>query len=684
MSTDPETGSAALPLSLERQLNAACDRFEATWQAGGRPRIEDYLADCPAPAHPALLAELLALELDYRARAGEAAAPEEYRTRFPGHEAVIRAAFGAPAPSAEHAARAGGMRDACGVVPTRRLAGAALSSTLPGPLPAGGAAAALPAVPGYEVLGELGRGGMGIVYRARDVRLRRQVALKVIKPEYAADPAHRARFLREARAAAALQHDHVMTVYQVGDDQGVLFLAMPLLTGETVGARLARQPPLTTAEQLRIGREIAEGLAAAHAAGLIHRDIKPSNVWLESTPSPVAPPGRGDGGEGFRVKLLDFGLALAAEGTERLTQAGAVVGTPAYMSPEQADGQPLDGRSDLFSLGCLLYRLATGRQPFARDSVTATLRAVADHTPPPPRKLAPEVPPALSDLILRLLAKSPADRPESAAAVAAALRRIESGDTTTAPRSARPARPAGRRRAAAVVVAALAGAAALAGLALWAFQRPGPGAPPSPSPAALSYEGYVDVVVWTKAGGAPRRQRLSDEGALPLRPGDQIRIEAKVTPAAYLYLFWIDTEGEAAPVYPWDPAKGWDARPAEEAARDELSLPASETKGYTLEGNQEGMETLLLLARPSPLDAGDADVRRWFAGLVPQRPVQDARAAVWFENGKVVQHDARRRRQWFKETQIDDPVLRMQELLRERLQPHAVFTTAVSFAKQGK
>ena len=124
MSADPETGSAALPLSLERQLNAACDRFEAAWRAGTRPRIEDFLTDCPGPGRGALLAELLALELAYRARAGEAAAPEEYRTRFPAHEAAIRAAFGAPAPSAEHAARAGGMRDACGVVPTRRLAGA--------------------------------------------------------------------------------------------------------------------------------------------------------------------------------------------------------------------------------------------------------------------------------------------------------------------------------------------------------------------------------------------------------------------------------------------------------------------------------------------------------------------------------------------------------------------------------
>src|SRR5262249_55159076 len=293
---------------------------------------------------------------------------------------------------------------------------------------------------GFRVLEVLGKGGMGLVLRAEDVQLRRQVALKVIRPEYAADGGYRERFLHEARAAAKVQHDHIIPVHQVGDDNGVLFLAMPLLNGQTLAAWLSSGPLLTPAEQLRIGRELAEGLAAAHAQGLIHRDLKPSNVWLE------APTGR--------VKILDFGLARCTEAAG-LTQHGVVVGTPAYMSPEQADGQPLDGRSDLFSLGVILYQVATGRQPFARDSVTATLRAVVDHHPSAPHEVAAAVPPALSDLIVRLLAKSPEARPASAQETAEALRVLEAGrEPPTLPR--RPAGPAPRRgRRVAVLAAAL-------------------------------------------------------------------------------------------------------------------------------------------------------------------------------------------------------------------------------------
>jgi tRNA A-37 threonylcarbamoyl transferase component Bud32 len=546
----------------------------------------------------------------------------------------------------------------------------------------------------FRVLEVLGEGGMGLVLRAEDVRLRRQVALKVIRPERAADPAHRERFLREARAAARLHHDHVMPVHQVGEDNGVLFLAMPLLAGQTLEDRLARQPPLTVGEQLRIGREIALGLAAAHERGLIHRDVKPSNVWLEAR-APLAPGGGAPEGEGVRVKVLDFGLARFAEGEDMVTPAGAVVGTPAYMAPEQADGQPLDGRSDLFGVGCILYLMATGRQPFTRGSLTATLRAVADHTPPPPRKLVPEVPPTLSDLIVRLLAKSPADRPESAAAVAAALGAIGSGGDATATFRP-PAPPPGRGRPLRMAVATALLAVLLVGAGALFLKWPGPSRwnespaggtqpeePARPVPDE-AYQGYVDVLVWTKAGGAARHMRLSDDGALPLHVGDQVRVEAKVTPEAYLYLFWIDTEGQVAPVYPWDARKGWGSRPAKESPHGELGLPENVVKGYTINGDKEGMETLLLLARPSPLPADDNEVRGWFEGIKPQRPVQNPLSAVWFENGKVVQDDARRKRQWFEESDIDDPVLRMQELLRGKLQGHAAFTTAVSFARQGK
>jgi formylglycine-generating enzyme required for sulfatase activity len=260
----------------------------------------------------------------------------------------------------------------------------------------------------YRILEVLGVGGMGIVLRAEDPQLRRVVALKVLKPVLAAGQAARQRFRREAQATAALEHDHVVAVYQVGEDRGLPFLAMQLLHGESLAQRLEREGRLPAAEVARIGREVAEGLAAAHARGLIHRDIKPSNIWLET-------------GSG-RVKVLDFGLARVAEDTVTLTQTGTIVGTPAYMAPEQARGEAVDARSDLFSLGCVLYQLTTGELPFHGPNVTAILHALAVNRPRPPHEINPEVPPALSDLVMCLLAKDPTGRPPSAQAVSAALR----------------------------------------------------------------------------------------------------------------------------------------------------------------------------------------------------------------------------------------------------------------------
>ena len=239
----------------------------------------------------------------------------------------------------------------------------------------------------YRVLGELGRGGMGTVYRAEDPTLRRQVALKVMSPHLAADPQAKARFVREAQAQAGVEHDHVVPIFHIGSADGLPFIAMPLLKGRTLADALADTPRLPLAEVLRIGREMAEGLAAAHAVGLIHRDIKPANIWLEEP--------RG------RVKILDFGLArmsdedapadvpLPAGGTDaRLTVAGAIVGTPAYMSPEQAKGETVDHRTDLWGLGVVLYELATGERPFGGQSRAVVLYAVA-RTEPPARARSP-------------------------------------------------------------------------------------------------------------------------------------------------------------------------------------------------------------------------------------------------------------------------------------------------------
>jgi formylglycine-generating enzyme required for sulfatase activity/tRNA A-37 threonylcarbamoyl transferase component Bud32 len=264
---------------------------------------------------------------------------------------------------------------------------------------------------GYRVLRVLGAGGMGVVFQAEDTTLKRKVALKAMLPALAASETAKQRFLREAQTAAAIEHDHIVPIYQVGEDRGVPFIAMPFLKGEPLDRRLQRDGALPVAEVLRIGQQTARGLAAAHTAGLIHRDIKPANLWLE--------------GEEGRVKILDFGLARASSDSAQLTQQGAIIGTPAYMAPEQATGQALDGRCDLFSLGCVLYCMCTGQLPFQGEDTISTLMAVAMNQPPAPEELRPDLPPALSELVMQLLAKKPEGRPASAQVVADALLHIQ-------------------------------------------------------------------------------------------------------------------------------------------------------------------------------------------------------------------------------------------------------------------
>jgi hypothetical protein len=264
----------------------------------------------------------------------------------------------------------------------------------------------------FRVLQPIGQGGMGIVFRAEDTRLRRMVALKVMQPRFASDARVRERFLAEARAMAALRSDHVVTVYEVGVAGNVPFFAMEFLEGEALESLASRAGRLAAAEVMRIARETACGLAAAHGRGLVHRDIKPSNLWLE------APVGR--------VKILDFGLARLNMGSEPMSQAGLVVGTPAFMAPEQARGEPVDQRADLFSLGCVLYWLCTGRLPFVGSDVLSTLSALATHNPEPPAALARDVAPVMSDLIMDLLQKDPRRRPASSQAVLDRIAAIES------------------------------------------------------------------------------------------------------------------------------------------------------------------------------------------------------------------------------------------------------------------
>ena len=258
----------------------------------------------------------------------------------------------------------------------------------------------------YEVVGVIGRGGMGVVFKAYEGALNRFVAIKMLLPHLAASGAARKRFAREGKAAAAVIDDNVMPIYSVAEWQGVPYLVTQYSRGATLEKRIRDQGPLELKEILRIGMQTARGLAAAHAQGLVHRDVKPSNILLDGTVE--------------RALLTDFGLARAVDDAS-ITRTGIIAGTPQYMSPEQARGGSVDARSDLFGLGCVLYAMCTGRPPFRADSSYAILRMITDDEPRSIREINPDIPEWLCLLILRLMAKSPDARFGNALEVAALL-----------------------------------------------------------------------------------------------------------------------------------------------------------------------------------------------------------------------------------------------------------------------
>jgi eukaryotic-like serine/threonine-protein kinase len=258
----------------------------------------------------------------------------------------------------------------------------------------------------YQIVKELGKGSMGVVYQAYDPQIDRSVAIKVLRQDRLTSEAFIQRFLREAKAIGRLSHPNIVTVYDVGEDQGTVYIAMEFLDGEPLhkimeGKRFGLQ------EILHLGIQVAETLDYAHQKGIIHRDVKPGNIILQSS---------------GQIKITDFGIAHIEDTSASMqTQSGEILGTPAYMSPEQVVGQPIDGQSDLFSLGIILYELSSGKRPFGGENLTAIFHSITQTDPPEPAKINPDIPQNLSQIILKCLRKTPDKRFETGKALAAAL-----------------------------------------------------------------------------------------------------------------------------------------------------------------------------------------------------------------------------------------------------------------------
>ena len=380
----------------------------------------------------------------------------------------------------------------------------------------------------YEIRSVLGEGGMGVVYRARDSRLERDVALKVLPPSVVADPERAARFEREAKLLAALDHPHIAGVYGLEDGAGQRFIAMELVDGESLADRL-RGGPLSVDETLAIARQIGEALAAAHEKGIIHRDVKPANIMLTA-----------DG----RVKVLDFGLAKMAEGrpgagadlsmsptlSVHATLAGAILGTAAYMSPEQARGRPVDKRTDIWAFGCVLFEMLTGRRPFTGEDLTETIAAVV-RAEPDWSLLPVPTPPHVSSIIKRCLAKDPRQR---FADISVPLFLLDDHEgAPMAPASMPVAPPHGWRASAGWALAALALLALAATIGLWSPWRRDPPAAaarfaillPQGGPLSASVtDRQIDIspdgqhIVYVSGGGRPGRLMLRNLDEIEPQP----------------------------------------------------------------------------------------------------------------------------------------------------------------------
>ncbi len=469
-----------------RQVDRLCDRFERAWQSGRRPHLEHYLLRAAQPVTSELLRELLALELDYRSRCGEKPAPQEYHRRFPEHTALIDAVFNdihqsaAPKPKSllprwavsslvrqatalalsqvdrsaqppgllalwshllrpESASSTGSPQerpsDAINseivTTPLETDVGGAHHTTT-GEVPVGdlpATAAAWPVLHGYEILGKIGIGGMGVVYRARDLRLNKIVALKVIRPDQLEDlpPEKRQqwldRFRKEARAAARSEHANVVTVYDVNESHGQRYYSMRYVEGRSL-ADILRDGPLPNHRAAAYLETVARAVHYIHSCGVLHRDLKPKNILVDQNDHPL---------------VADFGLAKWREDASESTQTLGPLGTPPYMSPEQAQYPVrVTAASDIYSLGATLYALVAGRPPFQAALPLETLRQVIFEDPVPPRQLNPAIDRDLELICLKCLQKEPHKRYASAEQLADELKRYLKHEPLKVTRPVRP------------------------------------------------------------------------------------------------------------------------------------------------------------------------------------------------------------------------------------------------------
>jgi eukaryotic-like serine/threonine-protein kinase len=412
---------ADLSLDDWRRVDSACDRFEAAWRAGERPDPAPLLTEVTKPARARLLRELLIIELESRRKLGERPDVAEYAGRFPEDLTVVDGVFlelGLSGETLTPLRKEGGHG---GNTPWQTVAGAGWLGAEVTPAEIGTAANERLRAAGYEIIGELGRGGMGVVYLARKVALNRPCALKMILAGTHGGKSAAARFRVEAEAVARIRHPGIVQIYHVGEADGLPFLELEYLPGGSL-EKMLDGTPRPSAEAARLVETLARAIAEAHRRGIVHRDLKPANILMDA---------------GGQPKVADFGLAKIVDSDDGLTKTNLVIGSPSYMAPEQAEGnaRSVGMTVDVYALGAILYELLTGRPPFRAATALETLEQVKAVEPVPPSRFQPGLPRNLETICLKCLEKSPSRRYATSEALAEDLRRHLAGEPILARRA---------------------------------------------------------------------------------------------------------------------------------------------------------------------------------------------------------------------------------------------------------
>lgn len=548
--------SDLIPLEIERKIDELGDQFLRAWQSGARPRVEDYLDRVEAQGRGRLLEELLAEEFALRAAGGEAFDAAEYRARFPDHVATVEQALGSYPGRREMSDTPRAEKETNGIVPATT------------------SEAVLPERIGrFRILGLLGRGSFGDVLLALDEQLGRKVALKVPHQERFVTAESREVFLREARTAAQLQHPGLVAVYDVQEQQGSLCIVQEFIHGQDL-ASWAGQRPVAPQVAAQVLREVAEAVDFAHRRGFVHRDLKPANILMDAAGNP---------------HVADFGLAVHE--TDQWTRKGEVSGSPAYMSPEQVRGetQYIDGRSDLWGLGVILYELLTGRRPFTATTRTDLQQEILEREPKPPRMIDEAIPAELERIVLKCLAKPVADRYATARDLAQDLDRYLHPPAV------------GRRW----LTAALAVLTLLSITGLLVFWLAGLG---KPQPPVRIESVEIEQLTW-KGGNAFARPGLVLQVPYQLREQDGVQFRARLSRPAYCYWIAFRPDGVDEVCFPDDPKQ---------------PPPLTDTPVYPSENPDSiyyrlsdgvGMQAFVLVVSDTPLPA----YNEWSKGL-PKPP----------------------------------------------------------------